>query len=159
MAVKRSFTREYNGLRSNAQQNAQDDCRKVLAPNGPSVLLWSIEVQTHLENEDGRDDPPRRLGSGRTRPFKTECDLPSFLGRTPKLSSAVSVEMYGASSVAVLAKLEDPKVAILRDGHFAIRGSVDPPGFVRAAEKLTAFVERESTLSDEPNPVGQCLVT
>jgi hypothetical protein len=36
-----------------------------------------------------------------------------------KLRSAVSVEMYGASSVPVLAKLEDPKVAVLRDGHFA----------------------------------------
>src|SRR5262245_1571991 len=36
-----------------------------------------------------------------------------------ELRSAVSVEMYGASSVTVLAKLEDPKVAVLWDGHFA----------------------------------------
>ena len=28
-------------VQDDAQQNAQDDCRKVLAPNGPSVLLWS----------------------------------------------------------------------------------------------------------------------
>jgi hypothetical protein len=27
-------------VRDDAQQNAQVDCRKVLAPNGPSVLLW-----------------------------------------------------------------------------------------------------------------------
>ena len=27
--------------------------------------------------------------------------------------------MYGASSVPVLAKMEDPKVAVLRDGNFA----------------------------------------
>ena len=28
-------------VQDDAQQNAQVDCRKVLAPNGPSVLLWS----------------------------------------------------------------------------------------------------------------------
>jgi hypothetical protein len=28
-------------LQGDAQQNAQDDCRKVLGRNGPGVLLWS----------------------------------------------------------------------------------------------------------------------
>src|SRR5262245_710310 len=38
-------------------------------------------------------------GFGRTRPFKSERRFTILLGRTPKLRSAVSVEMYGASSV------------------------------------------------------------
>jgi hypothetical protein len=37
----------------------------------------------------------------------------------PELCSADFVERYGTSGVPVLVKLENPKVAILRDGHFA----------------------------------------
>ena len=33
-------------LQGDAQQNAQDDCRKVLRRNGPGVLLWSIRAFT-----------------------------------------------------------------------------------------------------------------
>jgi len=50
-----------------AQQNAQDDCRKVLAPNGPSVLLGSLRAFTYLENDEGRNDPPMFSCVGRTR--------------------------------------------------------------------------------------------
>jgi len=62
-----------------------------------------------------------------------------------KLRSAVSVEMYGASSVPVLAKLEDPKVAVLRDGHFActlLLRLLDAPGNVIAThEHAGDFIE------------------
>ena len=36
--------------------------------------------------------------------------------------------MYGTSSVPVLAKLENPKVAFLRDGHFACTGLANRVG-------------------------------
>jgi hypothetical protein len=50
------------------------------------------------------------------------------LSRPSELRPAVSVERYGTSGVPVLAKLENPKVAVLLDGHFVyalLPGSVD----------------------------------
>jgi len=92
-------------VQDDAQQNAQDDCRKVLAPNGPSVLLWSIRG-TNPSRKRRQSQWPRHGAQIMEGPSKT-----SFRRFRRKLRH---------TGVTVLAMLETPKWLFLRDGGFAV---------------------------------------
>jgi hypothetical protein len=66
-------------------------------------MLWSICGTIHLQNDDGRDDPPWRAGYGRTPG--------TSFGRFRR-----KVRHFRRPGPR---EAGNPKVAVLRDGHFA----------------------------------------